>query len=206
MRQREPDAQVRVQVQEVPGLVPQVPTSTPDRGDDHEQDQQSAGSRQEHAGVFPDEAPQLDERVDAGSHRVAHREQCDVRAHQPERPESDEAMQPRDPVATESALEQRDARHQQHLIEQQIRRDQPGEASERRDGLGVDSQDCGHSTTGDPQSDDEQAGRPDHRDRRCTPDPRAAMGCPPWLRGSGGDGSTRSRRQSGHRGIVLRRL
>ena len=70
--QRESDAEVGVQVQQVPGLVAQllaararIEVTTTSRM------QQRAGRREQHAGVVPDELPQLHERIDGGGGGVA---------------------------------------------------------------------------------------------------------------------------------------
>lgn len=80
---------------------------------------------------------QLGEHVHPGLRGVAGHQRGDVGQQQPERPEADPAVHPRDRVAAERPLEQRHARHQQHLVQQQVRRDEARDPPQSVEGVGI---------------------------------------------------------------------
>ncbi len=169
VRDREPDPEVAVEVQQMPGLVAQAATGATDaRRDDHHKKCRARGG-EEHPGVVPHEVPCLRERVHARRDGVAEDEQHDLREEQPERPEADPAMHARDGITAEAALEQRHARHQEHLVQEQIGRDESRDAAERRERLPSPGEQALHAAAGDPQRRDEQTRRPDDGCRRDVP-------------------------------------
>ena len=92
VRQGETDAEVRIQVQQVPRLVPQLPARLADAGHGDEQEQRRAGDGQQDAGVVDDEVPGLGEHVGPCLDRVPDRHDDDVDDHQVDRPEPDETV------------------------------------------------------------------------------------------------------------------
>lgn len=169
VRDREADAEVGVQVQQVPGLVAQTPPRAADARDDDENQQERAGGGEQHAGVVPREIPRLGEERHPRLLRVAHDEEDDVREHQPERPEPGDAVHARDRIAPDAAFEQRHPGHEQYLVEKEIRRCEAGETPEGVRRLGPAAEDRLHSPARHPQGCDREAREPDERHGRGMP-------------------------------------
>ncbi len=190
VRDRESDAEVAVQVQQVPGLVPQAPAGFAHRGHHDEQQQTRARGRQQHARVVPHELPRLFERVDARLHRVAEDLQPDVGREERERPEADDPVHAGDAVAPEAAFEQRHARHQQHLVEEQVGGCQARGATEGVERVRSPGRQRLHLSARDPHGHDDEARRPDDDDRGEVPRGPALRALP--LRAARGNGGGRS--------------
>ena len=157
VRQSQADAEVGVEVQQVPRLVAQAAPSRADARDhDHEQ-AAGAGHRQQHPGVVGRQLPERRGCVDEAPGGVSPADQRDVREHQVERGEADEAVDTDQPVLTVRRLEHRDARHQHHLGQQQDRGDQPGQPAQ---GLqtGAPAAQVGESAIGAPPEGDQPQG------------------------------------------------
>jgi hypothetical protein len=157
--QGESDAEVRIQVQEVPRLVPQPPAGLADARDRDEHEQRGAGDGQEDAGVVDNEVPDLGEQVGAGLDRVPHRHDDDVGGHEVDRPEPDQPVPAGERVLPVDPLDQRDPGHQQDLDEQEVRRDEPGEAADGRQ-PSAPAGEVRHVAAGDPEGDDDQHAGP----------------------------------------------
>ena len=127
VRQGEADAEVGVQVQQVPGLVPEGTPRGP-HGRDHDRGQRGgAGDREQHAGVVEGEVDELTDHAVTVAGRVAEGDEHDVREHQVEGPEADEPVPAGELVLPEGPLHERDPGHQQHLDEQEVGGDQSGQ-------------------------------------------------------------------------------
>ena len=174
VRQRQPDSEVGVEVQQVPRLVPQLAAGRLDAGEhDHEQ---GDGSRdgQQHARVMDGQVPQGRRGAAQLAGGVTPGDQHDVRDQQIERGESDEPVDPGQPVLTVSVLEQRQPRHQQHLNQQQHRGQQTGQPAGGRQ-PGFPTGQVLDPAAGGPPVGHQQQRRPDS-DERSEPDRRIEPG------------------------------
>ena len=164
----------------MPRLVAQLRPSATHRGQRDEDDEDRPDGRQQHPGVVPHEFPELDEHVHIGRGCIAQDQKRDVGEHERERPEADEAVHPGQPVATESPLEQGDTGKKDYLVQQEIRRDQPGQAAKTVQRRGVEAPQVLDAAAGDPQGQNEQARDPDDGCRGEVPCPaggaRTALG------------------------------
>jgi hypothetical protein len=115
VRDGQADPEVRVQVQQMPGLVPQPGPYGPKRRD-HRDDQGDGGGRgEQHARVVHDQVPGLGDEPDLPGGGVPDRDQDDVHQHQVERPEPDQTVPPGELVPSPGPLDQGHPGHQDDL-------------------------------------------------------------------------------------------
>lgn len=175
------DAEVGVEVDEVPALVAQLATGGPGAG--HDDHAQGGGARdgEQHARIVErdvdDRAPQPQRAVRC----VAEQDEADVGQHEGERREAHDAVDARQPVLPEGLLDERHARHEEDLQEQQVTGEQPGESAGLREDAGG-RRHAGDAVVHHPQGDDENPQPPRCADRDVAP--------------PGGDGARRRRHRA----------
>ncbi len=172
VRQGEADAEVGVEVDQVPRLVPQLAPGRPDRQADDRDQQHGPGGRQQHAGVVRDEVPGLVEQARVDLLGVPQDDQRDVHHHQPERGETDQPVPAGQHILAVGPLDPRDPGHQQHLQDQQVRRDQAGQPPDR-DGDATGGAHFLDAAVGEPQR---------HHDDHAGQRQRAGQVAPPLAR------------------------
>ncbi len=168
VRQGQTDAQVCVQVQQVPRLVPQPPSGRPDAGRrDHDQ-ADGPGHRQQHTAVVGHQRPAGRQHGAPPTRGVPAEDQPDVQQHQGERHEADHPVDPHQPVTAVRVLEDRQPGHQQDLHQEKVGGPQTGDPAGRREPAGPGRQ-IGQAAVADPpvrhhqqpQPQAEAAGQPD---------------------------------------------
>ncbi len=152
--------EVGVEVQQVPRLVAQPAAGPADARAGDEQQQEGAGEGEQHPGVVDEQVPGLGEDGDLRLHRVADDDQHDVGEHEVHRPEADEAVPARELVLPVAALDERQPGHEQHLDQQQVRRDEPGDAPEGRHARPAAGEQVLHAPAAHPEGDDDEHARP----------------------------------------------
>ena len=169
VRQRERDAEVRVQVQQVPRLVAELASGDADRGGDDEPDHERAGGRDEHPGERQDHRPCLPEHRLTRGARVADHDGHEVGEQEVERAEAHQAVPLGEPVLAERALGPRDSGHAQHLQEHEVAREQPAEPAERAHRGRAERQERLDPAPGDPERNHNERGHPGERPDRIRP-------------------------------------
>lgn len=127
-----------------------------------------------------------------------------MRDEERERPDPGQAMHPSDAGSPEPALEYRHSRHQEHLEQEEICRNQPGNPREAREALRIQLAEGLSTAACDPEREDRETGRPHDRCRGELPRVVLASRCRGCLRHCG----RRSRGslggiRGGHGSIVL---
>ena len=120
VRQGKPDAEIGIQVKQVPGLVAQPFTGCSQaRDDDHSE---ASGTRdcEQHAGVVPRQVPQRRRPGQQLAAGVTPRVQHDVRDQEVDRCQADQPVHPHDPVLPEGPFKRGDAGDEQDLDQQQV--------------------------------------------------------------------------------------
>jgi len=120
MRQGQSHAEVGIQVQQVPRLVPQPSPGGTQRGDHDHREGGERGRREQHAGVGGDQVPELGEDIAVHRARVTGGDQHDMTEQQVERDEARPPVPARQPVLAERALHPRDPGDERHLGQQQV--------------------------------------------------------------------------------------
>ena len=138
VREPERDPQVGVEVDAVPGLVREPPPRGADRGDRDDSEACHRGGRHQHEGVRPEQGGRLVEDVPPVAHRPAERREDDVSCEQPDRPEPEPAVRPRQAIHAEDLVEPRATRHEDQLDEREVGAQERGDlAGGSEDGPGA---------------------------------------------------------------------
>jgi hypothetical protein len=120
VRQREPYAEVGVEVQQMPRFVAQAASCGLDTGDDDHDQTDGPGDGKQHAAISGDQIPGRRQDLRPLARGVAGDDHHDVGDHQGEGKESDQPMDPGQPVTSKGMFQRWQPRHQQHLHQQQI--------------------------------------------------------------------------------------
>ena len=152
----------------MPGLVTKPRAGPPDRRDDDHGQRDGAGHREEHPRVVDDEVDEGAPDPELGRGCIPERRQDDVRQQEVERREPGEPVRPHDGVLPETALQERDSRHEDDLDEEQHGRQQSGQPAERVE-RAADRAELLRPLTRDPEADDEHDREAAQRGRQLTP-------------------------------------
>ena len=120
VRQSQSDAEIGVEVNQVPCLVSEPASGGAQRGDDDGDEAGRTGCGQQHPRIHRHQDPRLPEDPGPGRRRVAEGDRDDVDEHQTERSEAHPAVPSRECVLAPHSFQPGNPCHQQDLHEQEV--------------------------------------------------------------------------------------